>query len=592
MNSVARYLITTSDETTWKFDRPVIFLGEWCRVYDRKHIWQHMDAIVAEPYGLSSEQKDSDDAEAREYEENLLIVLRDALNKYHGTQHGSRFWRIVLGHWLRRYVDVIFNRVRTLEQCLQNYRLSGTALINVDCYHLAAMDSEEAIRTFNDDRWNNALYIRILNLLNKSNLPIEYVSGNETKYRVAEITVSHVSLKRKLLRWGYRQIGKLAGLLAKENDAFIINSYLPKKDLVKLQLAMLQVPQFWVSPKLKFTKKPDEGLRQKLSADVATKPDNTLYDILQTLIFELIPTCYLENFPELQENIGKVRWPKCPKFIFTSNSFDTDEVFKLWAASKIESGYPYIAGQHGNNYGTHRYFGKLTPEETSSTKFLTWGWSDGLPQHTPAFMLKLSVHEMATCNTSGDLLLIELGEPYRITTWDCTFEFGEYFAEQKAFVENLKSASRKQLKIRLPAPNMNSRWRYESRWREFDQEINLDNGDTKLSELIKQSRLVVHSYDSTGILETLSQNIPTLIFWQSNLDHLRDCAKPYYQKLIDAGIIHLTPQSAAAKVNEVWDDVAGWWSQSRIQDARSQFCNRYAKISNSPVMDLKALLTE
>jgi hypothetical protein len=29
MSEVARYLITNADERTWKFDRPVIFLGEW-----------------------------------------------------------------------------------------------------------------------------------------------------------------------------------------------------------------------------------------------------------------------------------------------------------------------------------------------------------------------------------------------------------------------------------------------------------------------------------------------------------------------------------------------------------------------------------
>ena len=59
-----RYLITTADENTWKFDRPVIFLGEWCRLYDRKHIWSGMDAVVAEPYGLELSKKDSDFSKA------------------------------------------------------------------------------------------------------------------------------------------------------------------------------------------------------------------------------------------------------------------------------------------------------------------------------------------------------------------------------------------------------------------------------------------------------------------------------------------------------------------------------------------------
>ena len=39
MPKTPRYLITTHDERTWEFDRPVIFLGEWCRLFERKNIY-------------------------------------------------------------------------------------------------------------------------------------------------------------------------------------------------------------------------------------------------------------------------------------------------------------------------------------------------------------------------------------------------------------------------------------------------------------------------------------------------------------------------------------------------------------------------
>ena len=75
MNKQKRYLITTADERTWKFDRPVIFLGEWCRLYDRKHVWESMDAVVAEPYGLGMVKKDADYAEARQLEDKIFPFL-------------------------------------------------------------------------------------------------------------------------------------------------------------------------------------------------------------------------------------------------------------------------------------------------------------------------------------------------------------------------------------------------------------------------------------------------------------------------------------------------------------------------------------
>ena len=52
-----RLLVTTALEETWGRDVPVIFLGEWCRLYSRKHIWSKMDALVAQPFGAQLEQK-------------------------------------------------------------------------------------------------------------------------------------------------------------------------------------------------------------------------------------------------------------------------------------------------------------------------------------------------------------------------------------------------------------------------------------------------------------------------------------------------------------------------------------------------------
>jgi putative transferase (TIGR04331 family) len=67
---------------------------------------------------------------------------------------------------------------------------------------------------------------------------------------------------------------------------------------------------------------------------------------------------------------------------------------------------------------------------------------------------------------------------------------------------------------------------------------------------------------------------------------LRESAKPYYQILVDSGIVHLSPDSVAQKVNSIWDDVDGWWSQSKVQKARKIFCARYARVSNNPVREL------
>lgn len=584
MSNEKRFLITTADERTWKFDRPVVFLGEWCRGYNRKHVWQDMDAIVVPPYGLGA-AKDADYAEARTLEDMLFPVLCNTLNQHHGVQHNERFWQIVLGHWLRRYVDAMLNRVKTLEQCLQVHEISGYTAYANNQYYLSTLDSYSAIWAFNDDRWNNQLTVRILDLLGVKNIPIELIGGCSLSGFRFKVLSTNSSLKKRFIKCGSKLISKLTRLLVRNNDAFIVSSYLPKKEEIKLQLALGQCPQLWDSSKFETSDKPDRRLREELAKRLLSKSDNNLEYVISVMMFELLPVCYLEGFLSLNKLVKQQPWPHSPRFIFTSNNFDTDEVFKLWTATKVELGYKYFTGQHGNNYGTHRYMYPAI-EEATADKFITWGWTDGLPQHTPAFVFKLAGRKTKNYNPLGGLLLIELCLMHRIQTWDVTSEFTYYFNEQMEFVSKLASAPRRQLTIRL----RDITWNQEARWCAFDSTIKIDAGDTNLSSLIAGSRLVVHSYDSTGILETLLQNIPTLAFWQNDFDHLRESAKPYYQLLVDVGIVHLTAESVTQKVNEVWDDVDGWWGGSEIQSARRQFCERYARTSENPAQKLKQIL--
>lgn len=585
MSKERRFLIVTADELTWKFDRPVVFLGEWCRLYDRKHIWQDMDAIVAKPYGLGAVKKDADYAEARTLENKLFPLLCNTLNKYHGVQHNERFWQIVLGHWFRRYVDAMLNRIKTLEQCLKDYEISGYTAYANNQYYLATLDSHSAILAFNDDRWNNELTVRIFDLLNVENIPVELIRGCSISGFRFKVLKTSLTFKKIFIRWSSKLIGELARLLVRNSDALIVNSYLPKKEEIKLQLALGQCPQLWNSSKFDISDKPDGQLREELAKQSISKSDNNLDYIIGVMMFELLPICYLEGFLSLNKLVKQQPWPQSPRFIFTSNNFDTDEVFKLWTAMKVELGYNYFTGQHGNNYGTHRYMYPAI-EEATADKFLTWGWTDGLPQHTPAFVFKTAGKKAKHYKPQGGLLLIELHLNHRITTWDGVAEFNDYFHDQQNFVGKLAIEPKQNLTVRLHSAHKQMSWDDESRWQAYDPSVKIFTGDSPIADLISNSRLVVHSYDSTGILETLSQNIPTLAFWQNDLEHLRESAKPYYQLLVEAGIVHLSSESVARKVNEVWEDVDAWWAQGKVQDAREKFCDRYARQAQKPIREL------
>ncbi len=584
---MAYHLIITADERTWKFNQPVLFIGNWCCLYDRKKIWKKIDATVASRYGLNQEQKQSDHKKARILEELLFPFLCEILNNYHEKKYSLRFWKILLGHWFRRYIDFIVYQVKTLEWCFSSYEITSTTLLESKQYNLSPLNSLEAISAFNEDRWKNLLCIELIKLME---LPVSIDKISiEDKFETYRNPALHTEESVKEQKSG--KVARFLELFVKKQDAFIIKSYLPKIDTLKLHLSLWQMPQVYKFYNFFPKNKVDSVLRCNLSKQVVVDNTDLLSKVLGSMLFKLLPVCYLEGFSELRKKMMKMPWPSEPKFIFTSNSFDFNEVFKLWTATKVEEGYQYITGQHGNNYGTHRYMNPSI-EEITADKFLTWGWVDGLAQHTPSFILKKTKIKKEKYNKEGGLLLIEGVRELNISTWDDTNGFDDYFKEQQDFVNGLKNKPKDSLVIRLHHGYRDFRCCEDLRWYDFDKTLKIETGRVSIDELIGQCRLTVHSYDSTGILEMLAQNMPTIAFWQNDFDHLRESAKPYYQLLLDVGIIHLTPESATKKINDIWDNVEDWWAQADVQQARQRFCNQYAQVSNTPIKSLKTIFGE
>jgi putative transferase (TIGR04331 family) len=575
------HLVTTADERTWNFDKKNIFLGEWCKLDDRRHIWEAIEAELAAPFGVKAKKKKADTKYVFALSNKILNDLTIALNTFHETNHNNRYWNILLGHWLQRFVAVLFNRYFTLEQAFSNYELISTTVLDPKDFSLATPDSLSFIYACNDDIWNNVLYSKLLNYITtKINIEVIVVKNFEGYVVKNEI---HNSYKDNMKRLFRKTAENILARFSKSNDAFIIQPYIPILQAIKLQISLRQVPQLWESP-ISVPSCVDIGTRKNLN--ISDPHAQGFEKLVRDFLPEMIPTCYIEGYSSLVKLAESLPWPNNPKFIFTSNCFDIYEVFKAWTGMKIEKGVPYYVGQHGN----YQAFPDLlnAPEMVSSDKFLTWGWETNNPKHIPAFIFnKLPLRQKIT--SSGGLLLIEYHAPNFVATHDVFYEFSIYQEQQFVFVEELLDGIKNELTVRLHSYRQ-ARWSIEKRWADRMPSIDVETGLVPFSKLIKECRLVVFSYDSTGLLQTLTSNIPTIAFWQNGFDQLPDNAKPLYQLLVDCGIVHFSPTSAAKQVNSIWDSIDDWWSSPAVQNARNQFCSRYARESVAPVRELKEIL--
>jgi putative transferase (TIGR04331 family) len=600
MPNISRLLITTADERTWEVNKPILFLGEWCRRYNRKELWSKLNAIVARPYGITREQKEKDYLYIRKIKGELLEEISQLLNKYNGKEYSPRYWDIILGHWLHRYVAVLFNRYFTIKQALEEYRVDNVSILASVNYHLATPDSMKFIWACDDDEWNNILYGKIIPYLPEYQLEVNKVQIRDTiGYGYKNPPSDHFkrsttsSLTKSVKNCFNRILMLLQSLVANETNALIIASYLPSTVVLKLLLRLRQFPVIWKSPKINI-EYPNRSLREKLIHDYTTNQFNGFEKCVRELMLELLPTCFLEGYRNLQEQVLKLSWPKHPKFIFTSNSFDSNELFKLYTAKQVEDNKaPYIIGQHGNNYGTYKYNYCELECVSKGDFFITWGWKGEITKYIPAFIFKTINKERLTINSRGGLLLIEMCLPNQVESWDIYPEYQIYQDQQFEFIECLPKKVANVTTVRLQSRSSKpAGWFEEIRWKERYPSLEMNNGEENLSNLMARNRLIVHSYDSTGILETLALNIPTLCCWPGGLEHLTNRAVPFYEFLVKAELLHFSPESIAKKIESIWENIPEWWNSNEVQEARILFCSEYARTTKKPVKEMNEILTK
>lgn len=573
---MSKHLVTTALEETWPEEgSDVLFLGEWCRLYDRKEKWSKYDCQVA-PYHWDDRNKLFRDYNylAKLYEV-LLVELSKQLNELHDANYSLRYWRLLIGFWLGWFLQALYDRWYMLEfACSQNPQLSCLVIDRCWAASIPNDTSEFCTQTIFDD-WNEAIYTELIKKYFSNGVSLSKIKpgkkNNTTENK--EKSLPSKTFKKTVLR-GLKWFNQMMG---RKDEYFFINSYLPRTQDFKLQWKLGQIPKIWQKESItEFSA--DLNLRN-FTLSKTSLPEREFCNVARELIPIQIPKVFLEGFQVLQNQIKRACWPKAPNVIFTSNSYSCDDFFKFWAAEKIDSGSRLFIGQHGGNYGMSKFAFYECYEIEIADKWFSWGWErKGNPKIIPVGNIKTGESRNPFSSKREGLLVgMELPRysyhlysiPVSATQWI------SYFQDQVKFLSELPTNIRELFLIR---PHKGSDYGncFKQRLREHFKDVVFDN-ESKMETSAKKSRMLVSSYNATTYLESLLSNIPTICFWNPLHWELNDCTKPYFSLLKDAGIYHETPEAAARQVSEIWDDVASWWESEVVKSARNEFCDQYSK---------------
>lgn len=586
---VARFLVTTALEDTWPEDGvPILFLGEWCRLYERKFAWENRDAVVA-PYHWDDRRKLHENyLYLQALYEKLLGELAEQLNALHHVDYSLRYWRIIVGPWLGYFIQMLFDRWSMLRQVMRDNEIAAVQVLRRSSGEGVPNDMAAFIDFFIGDQWNELIYGEILDWLD---MPVEKIDASKQMVPKPSNRVGPMSPASRLKRVLAKVARSLSGALCRENEYFFIASYLRIPQDMLLQLKLGQLPKSWGPVKAPISQYDPAARQWQLHLN---ENSDEFLTLLCTLIPRHIPKTYLEGYGALVSLAKSLPWPGKPKAIFTSNSYSTDDVFKAWAALKVEAGAPLIIGQHGGNYGMALWGFTEEHQIAIADRFLTWGWATAESSNVKPIGNLKGFAKQITNNEEGIALLVEMVLPrYSYHMYSSPVAAGQwlnYFDEQCRFVQALPAELRAQLLVRLYSQDYGLSQR--QRWQDRFPGISLDNGQQPMERLMGKARIFISTYNATTFLESLSMDFPTIMFWNPKHWELRGPASPYLEQLKSVGIYHETPESAARQMEAVWHDVAGWWQSPEVQAVRQAFCSRYACIPEQPLDVVATLFRE
>lgn len=594
-NKLRTFLAATALENTWDTSQPMLFLGEWCKLYDRKSIWENLDTEILTNYFTT---EDYNSFESYNYTiqvyEKLLSELSQWLNKIHETQLSLKYWRIVLGPFLLWYVQTVYHRFLCLKKAYSIHPHLDSIGLNSTSY-MTAINTREFYHLASDsDVWNLQLFTQLLCLAFKP--PIAYrefswdpeiqwrhqILGQRLSY--SKITKLKIKLVQLLSKW---RSSKVVGLCVCVHEFSKINLL---RLIFRSKFRILPMVQAEESEQIIHRKnQPDLSTREELTKLYADDEFSSL--VLATLKINM-PLNFIEYYKKESE-LSEICYPY-HSAVLVSTGWMQHDIVKFWAAKKAEKGTKLINIQHGGAYGMAKYFSSEWLERKNVDRFISWGWQDG-PDVIKAPSI-LVCERNAERNKSRqrqdnrNLILWATTEAVRFPPFIgsyLSYMRQTYFDWQYQFINTLTQevSSQVTMRIRPGSPN----YKYI---RDLFPGINVHfpNDRSSFFDQLHDTKILISDNFHTTFLYGLAFNIPTIMFWDKTLWKIREEANPYFEKLQNVGIYHDTPESAASMLNKIACDHELWWNNEAVQNARKQFCNNFALVTPNWLNQWKDLL--
>ena len=569
--------------------------NDYCNIFIEERTFDEVEKkplnyTISEPILFSNKERINSFNECEQIYNLILTDLYPKLNEIHKIKWTKKSWEILIGYWLRKFIYIVFFKFNNLKNTLEQKKIDKIYLSETKTDHLTSHESTGIQDLSIDNDWSWILYSKIFEYLNITNIEIEIIENkkkdfyeHETLYK--KLSKNKDSFKHKILKW----YNFLTNQILTDKRNFIVATYLPLIEEKKLELLFGQIPTFYSPPFIKYSPI-SLNLRQKISIN---KNCSIKEKIIRDLLPSYLPTFVLENFQSLKTTVEKHNYPKKPKFIFTSNIFESDEAFKFYLANITSSNkqLKYFVGQHGNSYFT-RIDNNYRNEMTTCDYFLSWGEKD-INNEKIINLFNLKLPKKNKKNNADKIVIVFRSLGWQTIPYDRWKEGKEELLMVKQFLKYLNKDFHKHILLRLHDSFQHRYKRFVQNYLDDISNFEKDFEKTSYVKLINNAKLVIFTYDSTGFLDNLVSNKPSVCLYPNIYNHLNEDCKKYYKNLKDARIIFDNPREMHDHINNIWPNINHWWKSEEVQKEIKIFLKIFsASADKNPLSLIKKKIVE
>lgn len=567
-----RELVLTGIKELWPEDeKNALFLGPWCFSYHHKYkFWEQKRFNLA-----PSPWKDYKDLRrASSYVDDvvdkLLPSLSELMNELHAVSLSERFWKVYMVVWLVNWVGICYERYSRInfagEQFKERFHVKISSFQDYPIHDY----NDFSIKSLKGHSYNLILMSDIIRTARFNFVTVNEseIFNEQQKQQQLDNQDSEIDFKKRLRFFSQNvkdyinsplHLGIIPGITIFDKLYFQLHCY-PRR--------IFKNTTFVSYRESKIQK--EELHRKEFSFGARNKFES----IVEKILLQHIPSSLLTLSIPKKDNRKKI-------IVWVGTDIYVSEQYAQKIAEVCEQGGRWVSVQHGGGYGQNFSFPTGKIEFETSGNFITWGWKHKhiydaryFPLPSP-YLSKLAEHKQQR----EELILVGNSYPtylYRFYTKITPEELLPYLQDKIIFLKALRSDIIQRLNYRP--------FRFDYGINELaylDSILSakqiISNG--KLTDILQTCKLVVVDHLETTFHESFAMNVPTIIYWRKKYFPLYDAISVYFDRLRDAGILYDSPEQAAQKVNEIWENPKAWWYKAEVQEAKNRFCRFFAYTS-------------